>query len=76
MVTGGEYRSGDAYSETTEILQEPYKNWIVLKKGNLPYTNYRIFGLGLATVNNEVFAFGKILSISLSLIHKIHFKVV
>ena len=71
LVTGGDYFSDDRHSYTTEILQEPYKNWIVLKTGDLPYTDYNIYGLGLATVNNEVFAFGNILNHILH-IHFIH----
>lgn len=50
LVTGG--RSTD----TTEILMNKNK-WTVLPKGNLPGGS--IAGLGLATVENNVFAFGK-----------------
>ena len=49
--------TGGTYSKTTEILQD--KKWIVLKNGDLPV---RLYGLSLATVNNEVFAFGNILN--------------
>ena len=54
LVTGGDY------SITTEILQD--KKWIVLKYGNLPLpVGYsRIVGLRLATIDNEIFSFGKI----------------
>ena len=50
LVTGGRY------SKTTEILEE--KKWKVLNTGDLPT---QIYGFGLATLNNEVFAFGKYL---------------
>jgi len=50
LVTGGYYAK-----DTTEILEG--KKWIVLKSGNLPVAG-ELYGLSLATINNEVFAFG------------------
>ena len=52
-MTGGEATS------TTEILKNLHdKKWTVLENGKLPgYSKYRE-GVGLATVDNNVFAFG------------------
>ena len=38
--------------DTTEILKD--QKWTILKDAWMPFS-----GLGIATVNNEVFAFGK-----------------
>ena len=51
LVTGGH----DSHS--TEILRD--KKWTVLENGDLP-SGSKIFGLGLTTFNNTVFAFGKV----------------
>ena len=50
---------GQIVSDTTEILNNMEdRKWTVLKNGKLP-GNYRFrTGLRLATVNNNVFAFG------------------
>lgn len=52
LVTGGRY------SITTETLQD--KKWTVLKYGNLPLSKgvTGLYGLQVATVNNNVFSFG------------------
>ena len=50
LVTGGHD------SDTTEILED--KKWKVLKSGNLPIAVNS--GLRLATIDNNVFSFGKI----------------
>ena len=57
LVTGGRQ------SITTEILQDD-KTWKVLNNGNLPLSRYGsvtgLQGLGLDTLNNEVYSFGEI----------------
>ena len=55
MVTGG------VYSAATEILKDD--KWTILKNGNLPTM---INGLGLATIDNQVFSFGKIIIFSMT----------
>ena len=45
---------GGIWSRTTEILEA--KKWKVLPQGNLPF---KIAGLSLATIDNNVFSFGK-----------------
>ena len=53
--------TGGGYTMTTEILED--KKWKVLPNGNLPGTGIAgqqgIYGLRLATVDNNVFSFGK-----------------
>ena len=48
--------TGGRYSNTTEILKD--KEWTVLENGNLPWM---MENFGLATINNNIFSFGKIL---------------
>ena len=45
---------GGIWSRTTEILEA--KKWKVLPQGNLPF---KIAGLSLATIDNNVFSFGR-----------------
>ena len=60
LVTGG------SYSTTTEILQD--KKWIVLPYGKLPLPGASLLaGLRLATIDNEVFAFGKVLKFAFNI---------
>ncbi len=49
--------TGGHDSPSREIFRD--KKWTVLENGNLP-SGSKIFGLGLTTVNNTVFAFGKV----------------
>ena len=48
--------TGGHDSNSTEILRD--KKWTVFANGNLPGS--KNFGLGLATIDNKVFAFGKL----------------
>ena len=49
--------TGGYYSATTEILATGLDQvWKVLKNGNLPWFHH---GIKLATIDNEVFSFGK-----------------
>ena len=49
--------TGGHDSHSTEILRD--KKWTVLENGDLP-SGSKIFGLGLTTFYNRVFAFGKV----------------
>ena len=66
LVTGGTGGAG-----TTEILQD--KKWTLLKNGNLD-GNAKIYGMKLATIDNEIFSFGKIWNIFF-FIHSLFFQV-
>ena len=50
-------------SETTEILNMEEQKWKLLSNGHLPGNHRFRNGLRLATVNNNVFAFGIIKNI-------------
>lgn len=53
--------TGGHDSNSTEILRD--KKWTVLENGDLP-SGSKVFGLGLITFDNKVFAFGKVKKIN------------